>query len=222
MANFLLISTAGVFNKSKQQKNAGLFPSSSADGFNSVPTISQTRCYGTFFCTGSRRYTLPFLRSQLSVKEACNPVPPKIMQNKNNNASPANGIKRKQGKRWDVPLGPIGLCSLSQWNFSALITFTDILLGADFPCRPVENLMTLLNVFSSDFLVILVTVFRFLPLFITWLKPHATVTTSVTSPLPKVSFFQRLRWMYFSTQPLSKLFSKGCILSELGRECAWH
>ena len=32
------------------------------------------------------------------------------------------------------------------------MTFTDILLGADIPCRPVGNLMTLLTIFSSSFL----------------------------------------------------------------------
>lgn len=70
------------------------------------------------------------------------------------------------------------------------MTFTDILLGADIPCRPVETPMTLLTIFSSAFLHHLSSCVQVSALFISSLKLHTAVTAFVTFSSPRSLPFQ--------------------------------
>lgn len=92
------------------------------------------------------------------------------------------------------------------------MTSPDILLIADIPCRPTENLMTLLTMFSPVFSVILVLVSRFLSWSINWLKLPTAAAAFVTSSFPKVFFPKAEMDVFLPLATLKALFWGMCLI----------
>lgn len=102
------------------------------------------------------------------------------------------------------------------------MTFTEILLGADIPCRPVENLMTLLTIFSSAFLHHFSSCVQVSALIHKLVEATYSCHCICNYSPPQGLFPSKTEMDVFLHSATLQLLSEGCALSELSRECARH